>query len=89
MDAIPDAEEGFLYEVFGDPGIADDAQDERISDAAVAIVQFGEGLRVAALKARDQIAVGGGSVNREDERQEHHNASIVYTSEIARQMWAK
>src|ERR1051325_7374518 len=65
-----------ILRIVRDSGIADDAQDERISDAAVAIVQFGEGLRVAALEARDEIAVGGGSVNREDERQEHHNASI-------------
>src|SRR5947209_20421407 len=37
VDAIPDAQERLLYEVFGDPGVAVDAEDERNDDATGAI----------------------------------------------------
>ena len=38
------------------PRVAHDAEDQRVGEAAVAIVEFGERLRVAPLQARDQIA---------------------------------
>ena len=60
LHAIPDPEERFLHEVLGDPGVAHHTQDERKDQAAVAIVEFREGLRVAALEAQNQVAIAFG-----------------------------
>ena len=57
LRAIPDAQKGLLYQVFRDAGIAHYAQDQRVGEAAVAIVELGQRLRIAALQARDEFRV--------------------------------
>src|SRR5205823_4015518 len=71
--------------------VAHDAENQRIGEAAVAIIELRERLRVAPLQADDEVSVAAGGVDCENERQEHHrnsNASIVYTREMRTQMLA-
>ena len=69
VHAVPDAEESFLHEVFGDAGVAHHAENERISDAAVAVVKVREGLWFAALEADDDIGVSLGGAKRQQDGQ--------------------
>jgi len=52
--AVPDAEEGFLGEVLGNGVVEDQAEDDVVREAAVGVVDRGEGARVAGFEAIDE-----------------------------------
>ena len=64
LHAVPDAEKSFLHQVFGDAGVAHHAKNERVGDAAVAVVELREGLRFAALEANDESRRRFGAAKR-------------------------
>ena len=84
LHAVPDAQEGFLHQVFGDAGVAHHAQDQRVGDAAVAIVEFGERLRIAPLQARDEVAIVAGDVNREEDGKQNIMSSLASSMRASR-----
>lgn len=55
---IPDAKKGFLGEIFGGGGVADNAEDNGIDQPAVLIVEFPQGFRFAGLQAGRESPVG-------------------------------
>ena len=59
------------------PRIAHHAQDQRVGDAPIAVVEFREGLRIAPLHARDETAVVLGGVNCQKNWKQHHANSLA------------
>ena len=73
VNPIPYAQESLLHQVFGDARIADHAQNQREGYAAVAIVKFGQSVRVAPLHARDEAGVVFAGVNGHQDGKQHHS----------------
>jgi hypothetical protein len=57
LRAIPHAQESFLHQVLGDTGIPHDAQNQRVCQPAVAIVQLCHGFGIALFQARHQLGI--------------------------------
>ena len=67
LHAVPHAQESLLHEVFGNAGVAHHAEDETVREPAVAIVELGERLRLAALEANDESRVRFGGAQRQQD----------------------
>src|ERR1700722_2551041 len=77
LDTVPHAQEGLLHQILGNPGIPHYPEDERVNQAAVAVVQLSHGPWIAALQALDQFRVAFSELDREQQRQQHYVLAAI------------
>src|ERR1035438_734900 len=56
-DAVPDAQESLLHQIFGNAGVPDHAQNQPEHHLAIAVVELCQGLWIAPLQADHKLAV--------------------------------
>jgi len=78
-NAVPHPQERLLHQILRDAGVTHHAENQRIDQTAVPVVEFRQCLRIPALHARDQFRIVFSGVDGQQYGKQHHARLIVYT----------